>query len=124
MKSGLSSLAALLPGVVAAALWVASARADVVTDWNVIANALVAKDVGNNPKLRTLAMVHVAMSDAINTVQNRYSRVVATLPAAPGASAEAAAATAVRQILIQIYPEQKAKIEEAYARHQEHGAYS
>jgi hypothetical protein len=105
-------VAVLLPGIVAAALWVAPACADVVTDWNVTANALVANDVGNNPKLRTLAMVHVAMSDAINTVQNRYTRVVATLPAAPGAAAEAAAA---RQILIQIYPGQKAKIEEAYA---------
>ena len=115
MKFGLSSSAALLPGIVAAALSVASARADVVTDWNVVANALVANDVGNNPKLRTLAMVHVAMSDAINTVQNRYTRVVATLPAAPSASAEAAAATTARQILTQIYPEQKAKIEEAYA---------
>jgi hypothetical protein len=75
----------------------------------------VANDVGNNPKLRTLAMVHVAMSDAINTVQNRYTRVVATVPAAPGASSEAAAATAARQILIQIYPAKKDKIEEAYA---------
>jgi hypothetical protein len=43
MKSGLSSSATLLPGIVAAALLVAPARADVVTDWNVIANALVAK---------------------------------------------------------------------------------
>jgi hypothetical protein len=60
-------------------------------------------------------MVHVAMSDAINTVQNRYTRVVATLPGAPGASADAAAATAARQILIQIYPEQKAKIDEVHA---------
>ena len=60
-------------------------------------------------------MVHVAMSDAINTVQNRYTRVAATLPAVPGASAEAAAATAARQILTQVYPEQKTKIEEAYA---------
>src|SRR5215469_15073213 len=101
--------ATLLPGIVAAAILVSPARADVVTDWNVIANALVAKDVGNNPKLRTLAMVHVAMSDAINAVQNRYTRVVATLPA------EAAAATAARQILTKIYPEQTAKIEETYA---------
>src|SRR6266542_4883262 len=116
MRSVLRPAAAsLLPGIVAAALLVASARADVVTDWNVTANALVANDVGNNRKMRTLAMVHVAMSDAINTVQNRYTRVVATLPAAPGASAEAAAATAARQILTQVYPEQKAKIEEAYA---------
>ena len=92
-----------------------AARADVVTDWNATTNALVANDVGNNPKLRTLAMVHVAMSDAINTVQNRYTRVVATLPPVPDASAEAAAATAAREILLQIYPGQKARIEEAYA---------
>jgi hypothetical protein len=107
--------AALLPGIVAASLLVPAARADVVTDWNATTNALVANDVGNNPRLRTLAMVHVAMSDAINTVQNRYTRVVATLPMAPSASAEAAAATAARQILLQIYPEQKSKIDETYA---------
>jgi hypothetical protein len=108
-------VAVLLPGTVAVALWVAPACADVVTDWNVTTNALVANDVGNNPRLRTLAMVHVAMSDAINTVQNHYTRVVATLPAAPSAAADAAAATAARQILTQIYPKEKAKIEEAYA---------
>ena len=114
MKSTLSS-SALLSGMVATALLVAPARADVVTDWNMTTNDLVAKDIGNNPKLRTLAMVHVAMSDAINTVQNRYTRVIATLPAAPGASVEAAAATAASHILTQIYPKEKAKIEEAYA---------
>jgi PAP2 superfamily len=116
MKSILGlSAATLLPGIIAAALLGAPARADVVTDWNVTTSTLVSSDIGNNPRLRTLAMVHVAMSDAINTVQNRYTRVVATVPAAPGASAEAAAATAARQILIQIYPAKKDKIEEAYA---------
>ena len=116
MKSAFrSSAATLLPGIVAAALLGLPARADVVTDWNVTTNALWPTTSAIIPRLRTLAMVHVAMSDAINTVQNRYARVVATLPAAPGASAEAAAATAARQILTQIYPKQKAKIEEAYA---------
>jgi hypothetical protein len=115
MKAIPSIPAAVLSGIVAAALWVAPACADVVTDWNVTTTALVANDVGNNPRLRTLAMVHVAMSDAINAVQNHYTRVVATLPAAPGVSADAAAATAARQILTQIYPAQQAKIEEAYA---------
>ena len=114
MKSTLSS-SALLSGMVATALLVAPAGADVVTDWNMTTNDLVAKDIGNNPKLRTLAMVHVAMSDAINTVQHRYTRVIATLPAPPGASVEAAAATAAWHILTQIYPKEKAKIEEAYA---------
>ena len=49
MKSGLKSWVASLPGIVAAALLVASARADVVTDWNVTTNALVAKDVATIP---------------------------------------------------------------------------
>jgi len=42
-----NSVAVLLPGIVSAALWVAPACADVVTDWNVTANALVANDVGS-----------------------------------------------------------------------------
>ena len=100
---------------VSAAIPVGFARADVITDWNIITSDLVSNDIGNNPRLRTLAMVHVAMSDAINTVQNRYTRVVATLPPATGASAEAAAAAAARQILNHVYPGQKAKIEGAYA---------
>ncbi len=117
MKSMLRLPAAiLLPGIVAAALWVAPARADVVTDWNVTANTVMtAENVGNNPMSRTLAMIHVAMSDAINSVQPRYARVVATVPLAPGASPEAAASTAARQILNQLYPKQKEKIEAAYA---------
>ncbi len=108
--------AALLTGMVAVALLPVPARADVVTDWNVTANTVMrAENVGNNPWLRNLAMMHVAMSDAINTVQNRYTRVVATIPLMPGASAEAAAAAAAHQILVELYPAQKAKIEETYA---------
>ncbi len=111
-----STAAIMLPGLVAAALLVAPARADVVTDWNIIANDLMsAANVGNNPRLRNLAMMHVAMSDAVNTVQNRYARVVATIPAVPGASPEAAASAAARKILAELYPNQKAKIDEAFA---------
>jgi hypothetical protein len=92
------------------------ARADTVTDWNQTAIEVmkVANSAGN-PWSRTLAMVHVAMSDAINAVQDRYTRAVAMGPAVAGASAEAAAATAARHILAQLYPNQKALIEEAYA---------
>ena len=57
MKSILGmSAATLLPGIVAAALLGAPVRADVVTEWNKTTGALVANDVGNNPRLRTLAM--------------------------------------------------------------------
>jgi hypothetical protein len=92
-----------------------TARADTVTDWNqtaieVMKNARVA----GNPWSRTLAMMHVAMSDAINSVQGRYERVVATVPTVAAASPEAAAAAAARKILLQLYPNQRSQIEKAY----------
>jgi hypothetical protein len=104
----------------AVSLFVATApvtsRADIVSDWNLAAiETMKAARVGGNPWTRTLAMVHVAMADSINTVQGRYTRVIAAGPRAPDASAEAAAATAARQILVELYPAQKAMIEDAYA---------
>ncbi len=69
-----------------------AARADTVTDWNQTAiEVMKVARVGGNPCSRSLAMMHVAMSDAINSVGGRYKRVIATGPAMPGASAEAAA---------------------------------
>jgi hypothetical protein len=92
-----------------------SARADTVTDWNQAANEVMkAERVSGNPRTRTLAMVHVSMSDAINSVQNRYTRTIANVPLAPEASAEAAAAAAARKILIELYPKQASIIESAY----------
>ena len=47
-------------------------QADVVTDWNRTAqDAMKAANVGGNPWVRSLAMMHVAISDAVNTVQGR-----------------------------------------------------
>ena len=80
-----------------------AARADTVTDWNQTAiEVMKVAGVAGNPWSRTLAMMHVAMSDAINSVQGRYQRVVATVPAVAAASPEAAAAAAARQILVQL----------------------
>ena len=91
-------------------------HADVVTDWNQTAlEALKAGNMVGNPWSRAMAMVHVAMSDAINSVQGRYTRYVFAAPAAPNASAEAAAVSAARQILLQLVPAQRTRIDEAYA---------
>ena len=109
---------AALLGLALAALALAPlhARADVVTDWNKTAiDVLRAARIGGNPWSRGLAMVHVAMSDAVNTVQGRYTRYVATMPAEPKASAEAAAASAARSVLLRLAPAQKAMIDEAFA---------
>src|SRR5437867_2596193 len=90
-------------------------HADVVTDWNqTTLEVLKAGNVLGNPWSRAMAMVHVAISDAINSVQKRHTRYVFAAPAAPNASAEAAAASAARQILLQLVPAQRTKIDEAY----------
>ena len=93
-----------------------TANADTITDWNETAVAVMkTANVAGNPWTRSMAMVHVAMSDAVNSVQGRYARYVAKGELARDASAEAAASSAARQILLQLYPNQKAMIEDAYA---------
>jgi hypothetical protein len=93
-----------------------TAYADVITDWNETSRAVLkAANSGGNPGSRALAMVHVAMADAVNAVQDRHTRYIASAPRTPGASPEAAAASAARHVLIQLYPSQKPLIEEAYA---------
>ena len=93
-----------------------TAQADVVSDWNQAADDVMnaAKAVGA-PRARAYAMVHVAMSDAINSVQAKYTRYVAGVSLMPQASPEVAAAAAARQILTQLFPKGKAIVDEAYA---------
>src|SRR6478672_2525738 len=91
-------------------------RADVITDWNKTAiDVMKAVSVAGNPWTRSMALVNVSMSDAVNSVQNRYTRYTTELPIDPNASAEAAAAGAAREILMRQYPGQKAKIDAAFA---------
>ena len=69
----------LIAGFIAVAT--GTARADIVTDWNQTAiEVMKVARVAGNPWSRALAMMHVAMSDAINSVQGRYTRYVATVP--------------------------------------------
>ena len=91
-------------------------RADVITDWTQTAiDVMKAVNVVGNPFTRTLAMMHVSMSDSINAVQDRYTRFTPDIAPDPSASAEAAAAAAAREILMRQYPGQKARIETTYA---------
>src|SRR3954464_5371009 len=91
-------------------------RADVITDWNKSAlDVMKAVNVAGNPWTRSMALVNVSMSDAVNSVQNRYSRYMPELPSDPNASAEAAAAAAAREILMRQYPGQKERIDAAFA---------
>jgi hypothetical protein len=107
---------AITGSIAAAAVGLASpAGADVITDWNQAAiAAMKVANVAGNPWTRNMAMVHVAMSDAVNSVQNKYAIHVPGGAPAPGASAEAAAAAAARAVLLKQLPNQKALIEQAY----------
>ena len=90
-------------------------RADVITDWN--QTAIAAMKAGKHrrhPWSRNMAMVHVAMSDAVNSVQNKYAIYVPGGAPASSASAEAAAAAAARTVLLQQVPAQKVLIEQAF----------
>jgi len=91
-------------------------RADVITDWTQTAiDVMKAVNVAGNPWTRSMAIMHVSMSDSVNAVENRYARFTPGTPADPNASAEAAAAAAAREILMRQYPGQKARIDAAFA---------
>jgi hypothetical protein len=92
----------------------AVAVADVVTEWNVIAfDTMKAANMGGAPGARLLAIMHVAMADAVNTVQNQHQRLVHRAALQPQASADAAAASAAHAVLVGLLPAQKARVDES-----------
>jgi hypothetical protein len=87
------------------------ARADVITDWNRFAVPIVTAYYLNAPGYRELAMVHVAMFQAINTIEPRYQPYRAKLEPQPGASKDAAAAVAAARVLVRLHPDAAAKVD-------------
>jgi hypothetical protein len=80
-----------------AVLWTSSAYAATsqVSDWDAIAvQTLLAAGQGQIPATRTLAIVHLAIHDALNAIDSRYERYAFTGAAPNGASVDAAIASA------------------------------
>jgi hypothetical protein len=102
--------------VVAAAVLASSmTRADVVTDWNVKASAIVVEaKLGPPPANRVLAIVHTAVYEAVNAITQRYPASGLQLAAAPGASIEAAVDAANHATLTKCVPSQQAALDTAY----------
>jgi hypothetical protein len=89
--------------LVIAALWTTSASAatDPVSYWNTIAiQAIIKAGQGPVPASRSLAIVQIAIHDALNTIDTRYERYALRGTAPNGASANAAIATAAEDALI------------------------
>jgi hypothetical protein len=93
-----------------------SVRADAVLDWNVIALETTASGPFNPPlESRNLAIVHVAMFDAVNSIVDDFQPYAVKLTPPTWTSPEAAAAAAAHLALVQLYPAQRATLDTAYA---------
>jgi PAP2 superfamily len=78
-----------------------SARANVITDWDETAVAVV-MPMPPYTAQRVMGMVHVAMFDAVNSIERRYRPYLVQLTADPATSKEAAAAAAAATVLATI----------------------
>src|SRR5262245_52482877 len=89
------------------------ALADVITDWNEKAIAFVTPRMTPPAAQRAVAMVQVAMFDAVNSIDRRYRPYKVQIPAAAMTSKEAAAATAAATVLVSVVPQAKTEISSA-----------
>jgi len=97
-------------------LSVSRSSADAVIDWNSTAITVMLK-VPTLARSATndLAYVHVAIYDAVNAIDGRYSVFAVAPPnAAPWASKEAAVAAAARRVLLTFYAAQQPYIDSVY----------
>src|SRR5262252_5664178 len=108
-------LIALALGVVAAPT---AARGDAVLDWNAHAATAIVGVAGQPPPrgFIRLAMVHVAIYDAVNAINGYPFTPYAVTPnvVAP-ASPEAATAAAAHDMLVALFPAQQADLDAKYA---------
>src|SRR2546423_10467603 len=89
-----------------------AARADVVTDWNQQAQqALLTAKTSPIASSRALAIVQVAVFDAVNGIERRYTPIHIDFDAPSGASRRAAAVQAAYATLVKLFPSQKATLD-------------
>jgi hypothetical protein len=113
----MSRLPCLALGMVTAMVSATSARADVVLDWNAHAARAIVTVGGQVPPraLIRLAMVHLAIHDAVNAIEGAPFESYASVPSVERpASPDAAAATAAHDVLVALFPAQAADLQSKY----------
>jgi membrane-associated phospholipid phosphatase len=89
---------------------------DVILTWNHIAlNAIATAKTPPPAAARILAMVHTAMYDAVNAIEQKYAEYHFNSSAIAGADEVAAAAEAAAKVLLAFYPTQSATFNAALA---------
>jgi hypothetical protein len=87
-----------------------------VLDWNqVFVDTLIATNTANSVSPRLGAIVHTAIFDAYNGIEQRYSPVFVRDTAPPGASRRAAIIAAAYTALVTLFPVQKPELDADYA---------
>jgi hypothetical protein len=89
------------------------AAGNVVTDWDAKAVGIVQTGTAPPPPLgfRTMAILHAAMFDAVNSIEPRYKPYKVRLSSTPDTSKEAAAAAAAAAVLIKLFPDAAADVQ-------------
>jgi len=92
------------------------ARADAVTDWNLIASNAIVVTAGQPPPVSVLhfAMVQGAVYDAVNAIDRTYQPYLVQPASNPTDSKEAAAATAAFRVLVGVFPGQVGTLQPLY----------
>jgi len=89
-------------------------RADVVTDWNARAETIaIEKQITPAYNARQMAILHVAVFEAVNAIERRYAPYRLNLTAERAASKEAAAAAAAHGALVAFHPERQEALDAA-----------
>ncbi|HEX8076692.1 MAG TPA: vanadium-dependent haloperoxidase [Chthoniobacterales bacterium] len=95
-----------------------STHADTVLDWNAHASNAIVGVAGMRPErgVIRLAMVHIAIYDAVNAIEGYPFEPYAVSPnVALPASPDAAAAAAAHDVLVALFPAQQANLDAKYA---------
>ena len=92
---------------------ITAAAGNVITDWD--EKAVGTLQTGTVPPpptaFRTMAILHVAMFDAVNSIEPRYKPYKVRLSATPDTSKEAAAAAAAGTVLVKLVPDAAADVQ-------------
>jgi hypothetical protein len=94
------------------------ARADEVTHWNEVLLQNFRTDFGQGcpcPLARAGAIVHVAIYDAVNSIDRTHEPYMQFLPASEGASREAAVAAAAYHTMMDLFPNSASLLDAEYA---------
>jgi len=92
---------------------ITTASANVVTDWDEKAVAFIQPRMVPPVAYRAMAILHIAMFDALNSIEPRYRPYYAQLPATQDTSKDAAAAAAAGAVLVNLLPENASDIQAA-----------